>query len=278
MARPMTSSDPEHERTEASGRGATAARARTNAPDAGALVPPSADRTLDASAESRRDRHRRETFERLVRAARDILFSRGLDDVRIADITEAADVGKGTFFNYFESKEDVVSRLLAFNRRGLAQALEQVRAGTQTAPESLKDALRAYLCPETGDWLTYERNIMRALVNDDVRGRFSEQMKAHGQYYETLMTLGQEQGSIRTDVPSRDLAQLANTFVVGLTVMLWIHGTAPTPALVDQAMGQLETVLRPPEPRPAAPTEPKRAPQPAKKKPDLIKRGRAGKR
>src|SRR6266852_8912713 len=38
--------------------------------------------------EGRRERHRRETFERLVAASREILFSRELDQVTVQDITE----------------------------------------------------------------------------------------------------------------------------------------------------------------------------------------------
>ena len=49
----------------------------------------------DLALEGRRERRRRETFERMVRAAREILFNRDFDDVRVTDITDAADVGKG---------------------------------------------------------------------------------------------------------------------------------------------------------------------------------------
>ncbi len=78
--------------------------------------PESAPKGAD-TREGRRERHRRETFERLVAASREILFSRELDQVTVQDITEAADVGKGTFFNYFRSKEHVVSRLLVARQK-----------------------------------------------------------------------------------------------------------------------------------------------------------------
>ncbi len=37
-----------------------------------------------------------------------LVAERGLPNVTVEDITEAADVGKGTFFNYFESKDQVL--------------------------------------------------------------------------------------------------------------------------------------------------------------------------
>ena len=56
----------------------------------------------------RRDRKAAETRLRLFRCAVRLFAERGFTNVTVEDITEAADVGKGTFFNYFESKDHVV--------------------------------------------------------------------------------------------------------------------------------------------------------------------------
>ncbi len=56
----------------------------------------------------RRERHAAKTRLRLFRCALKLFAKRGLDNVTVEDITEAADVGKGTFFNYFESKDHVL--------------------------------------------------------------------------------------------------------------------------------------------------------------------------
>src|SRR5271170_243277 len=59
----------------------------------------------------RRERRKAETYERLMRAALKLFAAQGLEGTTVEQITEAADVGKGTFFNYFPTKEHV---LLAF--------------------------------------------------------------------------------------------------------------------------------------------------------------------
>jgi AcrR family transcriptional regulator len=56
----------------------------------------------------RRQRRAAETRIRLFRAALGLIAERGIDKVTVEDITEAADVGKGTFFNYFPTKEHVL--------------------------------------------------------------------------------------------------------------------------------------------------------------------------
>jgi AcrR family transcriptional regulator len=58
--------------------------------------------------EGRRERKRRQTRERIEAAARALFLERGFDGTTIEDITEAADVSKRSFFDYFPSKEEVV--------------------------------------------------------------------------------------------------------------------------------------------------------------------------
>lgn len=59
--------------------------------------------------EGRRERKRRQTRERIEQAAMALFLERGFDATTIEDITEAADVSKRSFFDYFPSKEEVVA-------------------------------------------------------------------------------------------------------------------------------------------------------------------------
>src|SRR5664279_3014388 len=56
----------------------------------------------------RRQRRAAETRLRLFRCALQLIAERGFPNVTVEDITEAADVGKGTFFNYFATKDHVL--------------------------------------------------------------------------------------------------------------------------------------------------------------------------
>lgn len=60
------------------------------------------------AGEGRRERKRRQTRERIENAAMALFLQRGFDATTIEDITEAADVSKRSFFDYFPSKEEVV--------------------------------------------------------------------------------------------------------------------------------------------------------------------------
>ncbi len=56
----------------------------------------------------RRERKRIATRELLFRSAMQLFAERGFFETTVEDITQAADVGKGTFFNYFRSKYHVM--------------------------------------------------------------------------------------------------------------------------------------------------------------------------
>ncbi|WP_428309188.1 TetR/AcrR family transcriptional regulator [Hydrocarboniphaga sp.] len=61
----------------------------------------------EAEREPRGARRKRETREKLLEAAFRLMAERGMDAVAINEITEAADVGFGSFYNHFESKEAI---------------------------------------------------------------------------------------------------------------------------------------------------------------------------
>lgn len=62
--------------------------------------------------EPRGARRKRATRAKLLDAAFKLMAERGMDGVAINEITEAADVGFGSFYNHFESKEAIYDELM----------------------------------------------------------------------------------------------------------------------------------------------------------------------
>src|SRR5215470_18927751 len=77
----------------------------------------------------RRERRAAETRISLFRSAMQLFAQRGFQNVTVEDITEAADVGKGTFFNYFNSKEEVLGVMAEIQLGKVRQVLEQAESG-----------------------------------------------------------------------------------------------------------------------------------------------------
>jgi AcrR family transcriptional regulator len=94
-------------------------------------IPTRSDTPEDRPPLGRRDRRREHTRGQLTRAARTLIAEKGIEGLRIADVTEVADVGRGSFYNYFESKEDLVEAILSDS----IQSLAAVAVSEPSAPE-----------------------------------------------------------------------------------------------------------------------------------------------
>jgi AcrR family transcriptional regulator len=66
----------------------------------------------DAKAPTRQERRREKTRASLIGAAQVLFAGKGVEATAIAEITEAADVGFGSFYNYFDSKDEIAEAVL----------------------------------------------------------------------------------------------------------------------------------------------------------------------
>ncbi len=94
--------------------------------------------------EPRRARKKRETRQRSVEAATRLFSERGFDAPPVADIAAAADVAKGTIYNYFDSKEAILFEFLGEVERRVQGELGRFAE----APGPLSSIV--------GDWLRYQ--------------------------------------------------------------------------------------------------------------------------
>jgi AcrR family transcriptional regulator len=212
---------------------------------------PAEQLTDRGSPESRRERHRREIFERLVEAARQLMSDRSLDDARVQDITDLADVGKGTFFNFFSAKELVIPEVMRKRVRPNRSMVEQVKAGLLSSREALNYFINSGLERLTpGEWHNYYESFIRSMVNDDrVRSSISDILREQEEMVRYLVASGQERGEFRDDGDTSNLANLLVRAILGLQMMAWIHGVGLNPdALEANARLTLDLLLCPPSP------------------------------
>lgn len=69
-------------------------------------------RTTEKDGTTRGARRRERTRRELLAAARQVFAQRGFHDASIAEITQAADVGVGTFYLHFRDKDEAFNTLL----------------------------------------------------------------------------------------------------------------------------------------------------------------------
>ena len=167
----------------------------------------------------RHERRRAETRERLFRAALGLFAQQGFQATTVEQITEAADVGKGTFFNYFPSKEHV---LAAFGdmQLGKFQALLASHDENEPAGAMLRRAV-GELSAEPGRSAALVRSLLGAqLASEAVRKLVLERLGRARELLTGVFRQAQERGEIHAEVDAEALAKAFQQMFFG-GLFLW---------------------------------------------------------
>jgi TetR/AcrR family transcriptional repressor of nem operon len=148
--------------------------------------------------------------EKIVEAGLKVLVEKGYNGSGVQDITEAAGVPKGSFYNHFESKEalgaEVVERYGRDNprRAGLADRslppLQRLRAHFERLKESFTSARFGRGC------LLGNLSAELAEQSQLIRQRLAELYLAWSTDIATVIAEAQAEGAITTRTPAADLA------------------------------------------------------------------------
>lgn len=177
------------------------------------------DKTL-----SRRERKKIETRQRLMQVALRLFRNQGYDATTVEQITQAVGVAKGTFFNYFESKEAILPALAEWRFQKLQEALTV----EHSAPASPVARIKMALCLVVKDPLTdpqLAQRIFAAVMKQRERDRI-------GPVFVQLLTeqvrQAQAAGEIRADLDPLLLGGIIRALFFQ-QMLMWYHGYHPTP-------------------------------------------------
>jgi AcrR family transcriptional regulator len=194
---------------------------------------------------NRRERRSIELRERIFRAALDLFAKQGFAETTVEDITNAADVGKGTFFNYFPSKDHI---LLAFAEMQLAKlrlAVDEARRTSQPMPQFMR-SLAALMTQEP----VRNPDIIRVLLlaflsNSQVREAMLDLQARVLAFHTETIQLGQGRGEIRDDLPAAEIALVFRQTIFG-TLLIWsLYGDASLQSRMDSAFEIIWSGLSP---------------------------------
>ncbi|HEX4108652.1 MAG TPA: TetR/AcrR family transcriptional regulator [Solirubrobacteraceae bacterium] len=99
----------------------------------------------------RAERRKAETRRRLIDAGRVVFAEKGVDAAAIAEITEAADVGFGTFYNHFQSKQELAAAVIVETLAAEGAALRACAATLEDPAELVAVAHRHFIRRASAD-------------------------------------------------------------------------------------------------------------------------------
>ena len=98
--------------------------------------------TREKRLASRGERRRQETRAKLIRAAHELMAEKGIGATTIQEITDTADVGFGSFYNHFESKQAIVHAIIDETIESYGDALDHIADAVEDPAEIVAASVR----------------------------------------------------------------------------------------------------------------------------------------
>ena len=169
---------------------------------------------------SRRERKKDETRQRIFREAIGLFRERGFESTTVDEITERADVARGTFFNYFPKKDAVLAYL---SEQRLIEA--EANAGAILAAEQPARAKLIAIYASAASAYEEEKELSQFVLPELLRRAFTP-VEEIGSRWDTIVVQvfaqGQKSGELRRDLdPARAVTVLTSVYYA--TLFMWVH-------------------------------------------------------
>ena len=187
------------------------------------------------------NQRRTQTRKKIIKAAKKLFDNHGFDEVTVNQIVKEADVAKGTFYQYYETKIDVLVDLTRSDGVDKSRAaLDSVRSGAPVLP--VLEAHIRVLC----EWFEENENIAAAIVlstlnNAGKENESDEPERYNRTFIKELMIVAQKQGVLRSDISPMELAK-----IIGSSLIVSVVGWTKNPvqgALVKSMQVSLKVFL-----------------------------------
>jgi AcrR family transcriptional regulator len=173
----------------------------------------------------RRERSKAACRARIIQAAIRLFGEGSIDSVTVDDIAAAADVGKGTIYNYFRTKEHIVVAFMADFERKVLERLRALELERRPLVDTLTEFLRLQF-------------MLKAPYHHFVRVFFGQMFlhtdsflphmaEIHAMTFattETLFATLQQRGVVRSDLSAKDMTNVFGNVQLGLTALWAIEG------------------------------------------------------
>ncbi len=193
-----------------------------------------------------RENRKRLIRNRLLETGLEGFVQRGFHATGVQDLVDEAGVPKGSFYNYFASKEAFGASVIDLYAGRIHQRLDELGLEEGDALQKLRGFLEAKLqhheeqrhgclLGNLGCEVGAESERLQASLSDGISG--VRERFAH------LIAKGQEQGSVRANIPADDLAGVLFSAWEGALMRMQVEGsTSP----VEQCLRlMLDEFLRP---------------------------------
>jgi AcrR family transcriptional regulator len=158
---------------------------------------------------NRRERKKINSKKAIVDAAVKLFSQKGYQETAVADIMNEADLGIGTFYNYFQSKEEILKSLLSEIVEEINQFFETLLKEPKPASEVLTE-----MCLLTAKILDKNRFVLPLFLSAANKSAMPKEHMhpASGltfkSIFDSIIKNGQETGEFRQDIPAELITEM----------------------------------------------------------------------
>jgi AcrR family transcriptional regulator len=181
---------------------------------------------------------------RLVEAACAVFAEKGYASTRVAEIAERAGVGKGTVYEYFSSKEELLFAVFESINADISSRMNDALAAGGSTEEQLHNVLRlgAEVISEQVDLQPVILDFWAASRGKDCEETYRRAVVASYTFFRNLVSNfireGQNQGEFNDSIDAEALATLVVATVDGLGIQLFFDRSID-PHTITDAFGRL---------------------------------------
>jgi AcrR family transcriptional regulator len=181
---------------------------------------------------------------RLVEAACGVFAEKGYASTRVADIAERAEVGKGTVYEYFSSKEELLFAVFESINAGISLRMDTALAAGGSTKEQLNNLLRlgAEVISEQVELQPVLLDFWAAARGRDFEEAYRQAVVASYTFFRKIITDfirdGQRRGEFTKTADAEALAATIVASVDGLGIQLFFDRSLD-PHRITKAFGHL---------------------------------------
>lgn len=195
----------------------------------GTFISPSADETVEVPTDNslqvtleqsnKRVLRAMETQKKLLETSKQLIINNGYNNVTISEICSKCHVAKGTFYTYFDSKKDIVSRILADINHDMFHG--KVWDDSMTAREQFNEYIDLYMHSIENQGVDFARVFLTIIISKE----YNEEMVAANLHEDAMYQIidrGKKRGELRRDMATEIIYKYLRGFLFGI-IMDWCY-------------------------------------------------------
>jgi AcrR family transcriptional regulator len=171
---------------------------------------------------------------RLMKAAMAAFTKKGLSRCTMDDVAREADVGKGTSYLYFKSKEELMVVMYEhYALQSLELQKDLVNRAGDMSPRKLMDEICRELLADAfrhrrifGLWFQFLALSSAPRLRTTVKAILAKNYQSHSQYLEAVLERGIAAGEFRAGINKRAIAVALTSLLEGLLVRDYADATS----------------------------------------------------